>query len=166
MHPNNRAAIATVLLCLATVAWTGAQSQTPATANDDAAFVARIPAPTRGDIEAVWRRRNEPMVSPWTNPVITSCTPLLELSARGLPIDRRTTQTMGNVPAGIVRGRVEVRGADELRRALITLPDSAWSYGRVVAIEACRTPISDPESASDVQAVQRMLKRLSVQIVQ
>ena len=113
---------ATALCCLAAIAWAGAKAQTSTKANEDAAFVARIPAPTRGDIGALWRRRRELRVPPWIKPIITSCTPVLKLSARGLPIDRRTTETIGNVPAGRVLGSVEVRGADELRRALITLP--------------------------------------------
>jgi hypothetical protein len=133
---------------------------------EETAFVSRIPAANRSEAAAVWRRHSGPIAEVWKNPVIASCTPTLKLTARGLPIDRRTTQVIGNLPAAVVSGSIEVRGTDDLRKALLSLPDAAWSYGRIVGLEMCRATADDPQSASDIQAVQRLLKRLSVEWVQ
>ena len=134
---------------------------------DRAELSSRVSVSLRDDLVGVWRNRQSASPSHWSNPVVFVCGAQTTLRARGLPIDRATTAVIGDPPpVGVVSGGIEVRSNDDLRRALLALPSSAWPWGLAAAIEVCSRSADDPVTMAAVNNAVKVLRQLGVYSVQ
>ena len=131
-----------IMTALAACLWVGSSTAVPISVVQATAFSERIPAADPEKYKSVRDAKD------WANPYLI-------VKANGIDVISKT------LPSGR-----KVVAPGELREALMTLPSTAWPYGRVVAIQPSglggsgdRTPI-----ARNMQAAQDVLKALPVVI--
>lgn len=135
------------------------QAQTAATVRDQQrAALAHIPLPTK----SLYVDIHEP--SAWANPFLTVEANTLDLRIT-LADANLSSAGQGTMlrPAGARRQELQLRPAD-LATAVVALPDSAWRYGRVIAVaEATGAPAKDrPQIRRNVEAAIQQLNDMGV----
>lgn len=120
--------------------------------------LAHIPLPTK----SLYVDIHEP--SAWANPFLTVQAGTLDLRVT-LADANPSTAGQGTMlrPAGARRQELQLRPAD-LAAAIVALPDSAWRYGRVIAVaEAPGAPAKDrPQIRRNVEAAIQQLNDMGV----
>jgi len=135
------------------------QAQAAASLRDQQrAALAHIPLPTK----SLYVDIHDP--SAWSNPFLTVQATTLDLrilraDANPSPAGKGTMLR----PTAARRQELQIAPAD-LARAIVALPDSAWPYGRVIAIaEAPNAPAKDrPQIRRNVEAAIQQLNDIGI----
>ena len=118
----------------------------------------QIPPPSKTRYMAV------KSLSAWENPYLTVQGEMVTLHVT-LADANTSTMGLGGMlrPTGARRQDLNVRVSD-LATALNAIPESAWPYGRVIAVEeAHQVPVADrPQVRRNVEAVEKTLNDLGI----
>lgn len=121
--------------------------------------IAQIPLPTKSKYLTVHRRLN------WENPFVTVQEDTLLLRVTVADANPSPMGQGGYLrPTGARRHDLTIR-LNELPKALAALPDTAWPYGRVVAVEESgSTPATRPKVRRNVEQTIQILSELGIVI--
>ncbi len=133
------------------------QAQNKAIA-DAQAQLSQVPLPAKSQYQAVHS------LSHWQNPYLTVQATVITLHVL-LPDDNPSTLGQGSMlrPIGARRQDLTLRLSD-LPSALSAIPDGAWPYGRVIAVEEQRgaAPSEEPAIRRNVEAALKILNDLGL----